>query len=376
MLGESKEIMAKRQFGNIRHLPSGRWQATYLHNGVREKAPTTFATKKDADLFLAGVQKDISDGTWKRKNEGNQPFAPFALQWLESKKGEQIRRTTFEDYERLIKLHINPKWGSYSLNSIKHIEVQNWINTISGGSARRVKSTMNQVMVEAIRNGILESNPCEYLKVRRTTRYEPNILTPEQLNALFEEIPPCYRLFTATLGLMGLRFGEACALRPKRVINDSLEIAESVTKVRGGYDWTPTKTYETGLVSMPPSYKEELISHIHERGLKDDDLLFTTEQGNLIDNRNFHKRVWKPAIARLIEKGILVKQIVPKDLRATNASIVADAFGLVEAQRRMRHSSSNITGKHYARPLAGRDTQVANHLDGLMSKQPALALAN
>jgi hypothetical protein len=28
------------------------------------------------------------------------------------------------------------------------------------------------------------------------------------------------------------------------------------------------------------------------------------------------------------------------------------------------------------RPLVGRDTQVANHLDGLMSKQPALALAN
>ena len=159
-------------------------------------------------------------------------------------------------------------------------------------------------------------------------------------------------------------------------MNDSLEIAESVTKVRGGYAWTKTKTYETGLVSMPPSYKEELISHIQEKGLRDDDLLFTTEQGSSIDNRNFHKRVWKPAIARLIEKGILVEQIVPKDLRATNASIVADAFGLVEAQRRMRHSSSNITGKHYARPLAGRDTQVANHLDGLMSKQPALALAN
>lgn len=376
MLGESKEKMAKRQFGNIRQLPSGRWQASYWNNGERENAPTTFATKKDADLFLAYARKGIDDGTWKRKNEGNQPFAPFALQWLESKKGEQIRQTTFEDYERLIKLHIIPKWGSFSLNSIKHIEVQNWINTLSSGSARKVKSTMNQVMIEAIRNGILESNPCEYLKTRRTSKYEPNILTTNQMIALFEEIPPRYRLFTATLGLMGLRFGEACALRAKRVVNDSLEIAESVTKVRGGYAWTKTKTYETGLVSMPPSYKEELIAHIQEKGLMGDDLLFTTEQGSSIDNRNFHKRVWKPAIARLIEKSILVEQIVPKDLRATNASIVADAFGLVEAQRRMRHSSSNITGKHYARPLAGRDTQVANHLDGLMSKQPALALAN
>ena len=208
--------MAKRQFGNIRQLPSGRWQASYWHNGVRENAPTTFATKKDADLFLAYARKGIDDGTWKRKNEGNQPFAPFALQWLESKKGEQIRQTTFEDYERLIKLHIIPKWGSFSLNSIKHIEVQNWINTLSSGSARKVKSTMNQVMIEAIRNGILESNPCEYLKTRRTSKYEPNILTTNQMIALFEEIPPRYRLFTATLGLMGLRFGEACALRAKR----------------------------------------------------------------------------------------------------------------------------------------------------------------
>jgi hypothetical protein len=77
-----------------------------------------------------------------------------------------------------------------------------------------------------------------------------------------------------------------------------------------------------------------------------------------------------------ILKGILVEQIVPKDLRATNASIVAAAFGLVEAQRRMRHQRGNLTDKHYARPLAGRDTQVANYLDDLMAKQPALALAN
>lgn len=367
--------MAKRQFGNIRQLPSGRWQATYWHNGGREKAPTTFATKKDADLFLAGKQKEISDGTWQRKNEGNQPFAPFALQWLESKKGEQIRQTTFEDYERLIKLHIIPKWGSFSLNSIKHIEVQNWINTLSSGSARKVKSTMNQVMIEAIRNGILESNPCEYLKTRRTSKYQPNILTLEQLKALFEEIPPRYRLFVATLGLQALRFGEACALRAMR-IGDEMSIAESVTKVRGGYAWSETKTYETRLVSMPPSYKKEITLYLQENNLQGDDLIFTTEQGKLIDNRNFHKRVWKPAIARLIEKGILVEQIVPKDLRATNLSIVADAFGIVEAQRRGGHSNANLTSKHYARALAGRDTQVANYLDGLMSKQPALALAN
>lgn len=368
--------MARRQFGNIERLRSGRYRATYWHNGIREKAPTTFLTKKDADLFLAGIQKEISDGTWKRKDEGNQPFAPFALQWLESKGGGQLRQTTLEDYDRLIKLHLIPRWGTCALNSIKHIDVQNWINSCSSGSARKIKSAMNQVMIEAVRNGILNSNPCEYIKVKRTSKYQPNILTSMQLIALFEEIPAHYRLFVATLGLMGLRFGEACSLRPKRIVGDALEIAESVTKVRGGFAWTPTKTYETGLVSMPQRYKEELLAHIQDQKLEGDDLLFTSLEGKLIDNRNFHKRVWKPAIARLIQKSILTEPIVPKDLRATNASIVADAFGIVEAQRRMRHSSSNITAKHYARPIAGRDSQVAKHFDDLLSKQPSLAIAN
>jgi len=366
--------MARRQFGNIRRMSSGRYQATYKHEGARLSAPTTFATKQDANLFLAGIQKDLSDGTWKRKNEGNQPFAPFALQWLNSRQGT-IRQTTFEDYDSIVKCHLIPKWGAYKLNAIKLIEVQNWINDCASGQARKIKSTMNQIMVEAVRNEIIQSNPIEYIKVKHTSKREPKILTMEQLIALFEATPTRYRLFVATLGLMALRFGEACALRTIKVEGNHLLISESVTKVRGGHAWTGTKTHETRQVSMPQNYRAELLAHIKRQELAGDDLLFTTKRGNLIDNRNFHKRVWKPTIDRLMEQGVLGKYILPMDLRATNASIVADAFGIVEASRRLGHSSSNITTKHYARPIAGRDNQVANHLDDLMSKQPSLALA-
>jgi len=366
--------MARRQFGNIERMRSGRYRATYKHEGARLSAPTTFATKQDANLFLAGIQKDLSDGTWKRKDEGNQPFAPFALQWLNSRQ-DTIKRTTFEDYESIVKRHLIPKWGAYKLNAIKLMEFQNWLNDCKSGQALKIKSSMNQIMVEAVRNEIIQTNPIEYIKVKRTSKYQPNILTMEQLIALFEAIPTRYRLFVATLGLMGLRFGEACALRANKVEGNHLLISESVTKVRGGHAWTGTKTHETRQVSMPQTYKTELLAHIKERGLAGDELLFTTELGNLIDNRNFHKRVWRPTIDRLMEQGVLDKYIEPKDLRATNASIVADAFSILEASRRLGHASSNITTKHYARPIAGRDNQVANHLDDLMSKQPSLALA-
>jgi len=368
--------MARRQWGSIKRLPSNRYQASYLLNGVRYNAPTTFSTKADADLFLATQRKLIEDGTWRQKNEGNQPFGPFALQWLESKKGQQIRQTTFEDYERHIRLSIIPKWGSRPIKSIKHTEVQIWLNTLSSGSARKIKSTMSQVMTEAIRNEIINVNPCDHTKVKRNHTFSPNIIDAAQFQAIRKEVGQHYDLFVATLFIQGVRFGEACALEVRHILENQMQIANSVTKVRGGYSWTPTKTYETRIVSMPNWFAIELRNHIESKKLSNNDLLFTTPNGKLIDNRNFNKRVWKPAMERLVHRGVLVEPILIKDLRASCASIVADKFGIVEASRRLGHSKSNLTAKHYARAIAGRDNQVAQYLGELVSEHPKLAVAN
>ncbi len=40
--------MSKRHFGSVRRLPSGRYQTSYWHEGVRHLAEQTFPTKGDA----------------------------------------------------------------------------------------------------------------------------------------------------------------------------------------------------------------------------------------------------------------------------------------------------------------------------------------
>lgn len=42
----------RRHFGNVRKLPSGRWQASYWHQGLRHVAADTFPAKSDALAFL------------------------------------------------------------------------------------------------------------------------------------------------------------------------------------------------------------------------------------------------------------------------------------------------------------------------------------
>jgi hypothetical protein len=48
---------------------------------------------------------------------------------------------------------------------------------------------------------------------------------------------------------------------------------------------------------------------------------------------------------------------------ASCASCVAESDGALEAARRLAHSRSSITTRHYARPLAGGDRVVADRLD-------------
>jgi len=56
-------MAGRRQFGRVRRLPSGRWQARYATpEGEQRTAPQTFATKAEASRFLAQIEIDLERG--------------------------------------------------------------------------------------------------------------------------------------------------------------------------------------------------------------------------------------------------------------------------------------------------------------------------
>ena len=55
---------ARRHFGSVRRLPSGRYQASYWHNVTRHVAPDTFPSKSDAQRWLSNIEADINRGAW------------------------------------------------------------------------------------------------------------------------------------------------------------------------------------------------------------------------------------------------------------------------------------------------------------------------
>lgn len=59
--------------------------------------------------------------------------------------------------------------------------------------------------------------------------------------------------------------------------------------------------------------------------------------------------------------------VTPHDLRASHGTWVADRYGVMTAAHRLGHSNASVTTRHYARPVAGRDDQMAQASESWLS---------
>ena len=81
-----------RRFGNIRRLPSGRYQASYPGlDGQRRYGPETFERKSDAERFLALIEVQIYHGEWTDPELGKVELRDYAERWIAQRPGLRPR---------------------------------------------------------------------------------------------------------------------------------------------------------------------------------------------------------------------------------------------------------------------------------------------
>lgn len=104
-----------------------------------------------------------------------------------------------------------------------------------------------------------------------------------------------YDALVAVLGICGLRWGEAVALRCRHVdgLRRRLIVEESLAKVSGRFIFGTTKSHARRQVPVPTS----LVARFPIRG--PDELLFLGPKGGALRYRYFYMKHWRPALARL-----------------------------------------------------------------------------
>ncbi|RPK38947.1 Phage integrase family protein [Streptomyces sp. ADI93-02] len=118
------------------------------------------------------------------------------------------------------------------------------------------------------------------------------------------------------------------------------------------------KSHQKRVLRIGPSLAARIGRHLETLPGGEDALLFVTPGGKPLRYHQWRKAYFDPAVA-----AAGLTDVTPHDLRASHGTWVADRYGVMTAVHRLGHSNASVTTRHYARPVAGRDDQVATAAD-------------
>jgi integrase len=349
-----------RPFGSYKLQDNGKVRARYTdpRTGVRHNA--MFSNVGDARAWLVEIQSDINQGRWKDTATSRSTLGEYGLQWLEQC---HVKPNVREDYLSSWRVHVMPQLGSLAISDLTAERVRQWRNErLRATGAYAVKNAyavLRIVMNVAVDENIIRNNPCNRTnKVQTPQLPKRDPLSPDQVADVAMNVSKHYAVLVLVLGWIGMRIGEACALRLSDLsLNDPdnaiVRIQRRVKRLKTQelhFDTTKTSAGNR-VVSIPPQLVPVIQQHIIDAGIVDPDaLVFTTNKG-LCAITAAPKEITK-ALRKLGHSNIRTH-----DLRHTAATAMTNSgASLIQVMHVLGHSSVTAAMRYqHPTTAAGRD---------------------
>jgi len=325
----------------------------------------TFARSVDARQFKAEIESQINAPGFIDPTASRVTFAEVAEEWLAR---PDVRESTRERNDQVLRNHVLPEWGHRSLDQITYNDAQRWIHAAMNPPAGRRPlaartihknfAVLKGVLDHAVRSRLIPRNPVDGVKLPKPPADDRRFLDSAQLESLALSTPR-HHLAVLILGYLGLRFGELAALRVNDVLFESREIKIDETYSKQGSQWAigPTKTGATRRVPMPATMVDELQGAV--AGKQPSDFVFSTRAGTPLSRHNFTRDVLNPWCAT---SG--VPHLSPHDLRHTAASIAINArLTVLDVQRMLGHAKASTTLDSYSDLFEANLQRIAHTID-------------
>ena len=367
---------AKRYFGSVRRLPSGRWQARYTGPDRRvhtartgDGRSLTFDTKGDAEAWLALRHSEILRGAWLPPSEATTSVTlrRYAEGWVAAR---DLAATTKDHYRQLLRDHVYPTFGDVPVREITPAAVRDWyarLGRSTGPTARaHTYGLLRTIMNTAVADKVIAANPCRVRgggQSRRAKTIRPATL-PE-LAAIVDATPSRYRLMVLLAAWCALRFGELAALT-----REDIDVDQGVIRVRRGVVRTsggpvvkaPKSVAGRRDVAVPPHLMPVVTEHLDRYVAAGPGALVFPAAGDparhLAPSSAY--RWWYAARDAAGRPDLRFH-----DLRHTGA-VLAAATGatLAELMARLGHSTAGAALR-YQHAARERDREIAAALSGL-----------
>ena len=361
-----------RRFGNVRKLPSGRWQARYRGpDGLMRSAPETFGSKRDAEQWLTVIDAEILRGDWSDPLAGRVPLGEYGQRWIEE---HPLGERTREEYDTLWRHHIDPYLGRIELAEISTDTVRSWRATLlrEGRSQDRTAKAyrlLRAVLNTAVDDGKIKRNPCRIKGAGDYRAAERPTATVAQVYALADRMPDRFRVLVLAAAFTGLRWGELIALRRCDVdlTGGVLHVRRRLAQPRrGGLQEGPPKS-AAGVrsLALPEILAEELHQHIDQyAGPGPDGLVFRGPKGAVLRRSNFGRSTKWTALVTAVG---LPAGFHFHDLRHTGNQLTAASGATTrELMHRMGHGSMRAA-LIYQHATSARDRSIATALSALVA---------
>lgn len=335
----------------------GKWRLQYFDAEGRIRTKTA-ATKEEAYMALGLVQQQISQGLLTKPNKE----VPILGDWLDSwmqQKSIQLKWSTTESLEALIRRHIKPALGHLRLNHVSPLLIEAFYGSLQlkkdlkPATIKKVHTILHQALQQAVRYGQLPTNPMPSAKTPQVVKPRIEVLTREQVERILalaaKQGPESYLRWLLALRY-GLRQGECLALTW-----EDYDPATGLLRINKSVN---AKAGEGPIVSLPktemgnrliPLTEEARISWQalaeYKSGVQDGELLFQNSRGGYLNARTDYDR-W-----HLLLKTAGIPRLKLHVARHSAAShLIESGADLKSVQIILGHSSPTFTAATYVHP--------------------------
>lgn len=329
-----------------------RYRVQYRRPDQRLTQKRGFNTKREAELFLATVEVDISRGRYLDPSLARVTVAEWMQIWLAAR--GDLRATTRSRVTHIIEKHIEPQLGPVQIGNLTRLQIQKWASALPGAPAtvRKTVNVLSGALGFAVEDGRLPTNPAQRLKLPKVVKITKRYLSHEQVAALARAVGQIsdgfthgYHLVVLVLAYCGLRWGELSGLRARDVdlAQRRLTVRQTVVADRGYQRIEAPKDYEQRSIPIPQFLCRPLAAQIAGRR-PDEPVFYGIRTKTWLRNHVFRVGWFDRAAAEVGLKGL-----TPHELRHTAASLAISAGANVKAvQRILGHASAAVTLDVYA----------------------------
>ncbi|WP_280334840.1 tyrosine-type recombinase/integrase [Nocardia wallacei] len=391
----------RRNFGRIRKLPSGRFQAAYVGPDLQvHTAANTFDIRARAEGWLSDERKLIDLGTWapptereldRGTEESSTPlplFGEYAKKVIDtrvSRNGKPLARRTLDSYRYLLREHLNPTFETTPVDEITLPKVRDWYSSVSRvrATGRKAKQTagkdiptararayevLRMVLNVAVEDGHIDTNPC---RIKGATAVQPahdtTVLQPSEIDSLASAMPPALAASVLLAAWCGLRPSETFELRRRNLNADCsiLTVAYAATYRNREIVIDRPKAGSSGQVVVPNHLRSAIRLHLDRHvGRSPESLLFPDPETGKTMREWVYRRIFSSACAKIGRPDFR-----PGEQRHTGGTVAAQAGGtLPEVMERLRHKTPQAAMR-YQKIAAGRAQTLAESMSRLASDQ-------